>query len=90
MRQERMRMVKKGDPGGGPVIYWMSRDQRAQDNWALLFSQELALKQRRPLGVVFCLVPQFLGAAIRQYGFMLRGLQEVEKSLARINIPFFF
>ena len=21
---------------GGPVVYWMSRDQRVQDNWALL------------------------------------------------------
>jgi deoxyribodipyrimidine photo-lyase len=67
----------------------MCRDQRVNDNWALLFSQETALKQKVPLAVVFCLVPQFLGATIRQYDFMLKGLQEVEKNLADKNIPFY-
>ncbi len=84
-----MRILKKGDTGDGPVIYWMSRDQRAGDNWALLYSQELALKLKRPLGVVFCLTPQFLDATIRQYGFMLEGLRETEKNLTKKNIPFF-
>ena len=46
------------------------------------------MKRKVPLGVVFCLVPTFLNATIRQYGFMLKGLQEVEKRLARLNIPF--
>jgi len=35
------------------------------------------------------LVPQFLGATIRQYGFMLQGLQETENKLRGKNIPFF-
>jgi deoxyribodipyrimidine photo-lyase len=73
----------------GPIALWMSRDQRANDNWALLFAQELALKQKTPLVVVFCLVPEFLGAGRRQYAFMLKGLQEAEQSLAKKNIPFF-
>lgn len=34
----------------------MSRDKRVQDNWALLFAQELALQRRVPLVVAFCLV----------------------------------
>ncbi len=67
----------------------MSRDQRAKDNWALLFAQELALKHKAPLAVVFCLVPAFLGATNRPYRFMLKGLQEVEQSLGKKNIPFF-
>eukprot|EP00439_Symbiodinium_sp_Y106_P068760 s4047_g11.t1 len=29
------------DGSGGAVLYWMSRDQRAHDNWALLKAQEL-------------------------------------------------
>ncbi|MEI7499358.1 MAG: deoxyribodipyrimidine photo-lyase [Bacteroidota bacterium] len=29
----------------GCVIYWMQRDQRAIDNWALLYAQERALKK---------------------------------------------
>jgi deoxyribodipyrimidine photo-lyase len=89
MRQERVRILKDGKIGDGPIVYWMSRDQRVGDNWALLYSQELALKLKRPLGVVFCLVPQFLGATIRQYGFMLGGLQDTEKNLMKKNIPFF-
>lgn len=67
----------------------MSRDQRSQDNWALLFAQELALQNRKPLAVVFNLVPEFLGATLRQYGFMLRGLEELEKRFGKFNIPFF-
>lgn len=67
----------------------MSRDQRVHDNWALLFAQKLALENKRYLVVVFNLVPDFLEATIRQYGFMLKGLEEVETELSRYNIPFF-
>ena len=45
----------------------------------MLFAQRLALKQEVPLHVCFCLVPKFLDATIRQFGFMLKGLQEVEQ-----------
>jgi deoxyribodipyrimidine photo-lyase len=73
----------------GPVVYWMSRDQRMHDNWALLFAQEEALKLSSSLFVVFCLVPEFLDATIRQFKFMLDGLKEVEKNLKGKNISFF-
>jgi len=89
MREERVRVLKVGEEKRGPVLYWMSRDQRASDNWALLFAQSLALEKKVPLGVVFCLVEDFLGATLRQYGFMLRGLDEVKTSLEERNIPFF-
>jgi deoxyribodipyrimidine photo-lyase len=72
----------------GPILYWMSRDQRSEDNWALLYSQELALSRKVPLAVVFCLVPDFLGAAARQYDFMIRGLAETSMSLSLKSIPF--
>ncbi|MGQ9920222.1 MAG: deoxyribodipyrimidine photo-lyase [Desulfobacca sp.] len=74
---------------GGPVVYWLSRDQRAQDNWALLYAQQLALDHQAPLAVVFNLVPQFLQAAHRQYDFMLRGLRETAQVLEEHRIPFF-
>jgi deoxyribodipyrimidine photo-lyase len=89
MKKERLRILKKAEEKPGPIVYWMSRDQRAYDNWALFFAQEFAIKKRAPLAVVFCLVPQFLGATIRQYGFVLEGLQETEKKLSEKNIPFF-
>ena len=67
----------------------MSRDQRAHDNWALLFAQEMSLASRAPLVVIFCLAPRFLEATARHYLFMLKGLQEVERDLAKYNISFF-
>ena len=88
MNKNRVRSIRPGNIGSGPVVYWMSRDQRVNDNWALLFAQELALEKKLPLTVVFCLVPEFLSAAIRHYGFMLKGLQEVETELAKKNIGF--
>lgn len=42
------------------VAYWMSRDQRVQDNWSLIYAQKLALEHKVPLFVVFCLLPKFL------------------------------
>ena len=89
MNPKRVRPLKIVRPGRGPVVYWMSREQRTRDNWALLFAQERALEQKVPLFVVFCLVPQFLGATIRQYSFMLQGLWEVEQNLFEKNIPFY-
>ncbi len=84
----RARLLKDGIAGPGPVVYWMSRDQRARDNWALLFAQERALQRKVPLVVAFSLSPSFLGATIRQYGFMIEGLKEVEEELAAKNISF--
>ncbi|MFW5861691.1 MAG: deoxyribodipyrimidine photo-lyase [Spirochaetota bacterium] len=72
----------------GPVIYWMSRDQRARDNWALLHAAFSAAEMGTPLVVVFCLLPSFMDACLRQYDFMLRGLREVEQTLTGQNIAF--
>jgi len=70
------------------VLYWMSRDQRAEDNWALIYAQELATKSAVPVHVVFNLVPKFLAATLRQYSFMIDGLKETEKSLRALGIAF--
>ncbi len=81
--------TRGGNPGKGPVIYWMSRDQRVRDNWALLFARQLAFERKVPLAVVFTLSNSFLGAARRQYEFMLKGLEELESSLLQLRIPFY-
>ena len=70
IREARVRVLKEGNEGGGPVVYWMSRDQRVRDNWALLFAQAMALSRKESLAVLFCLAPKFLDGTIRQYGFM--------------------
>ncbi|WP_285907082.1 deoxyribodipyrimidine photo-lyase [Pseudodesulfovibrio pelocollis] len=70
----------------GPVLYWMSREQRVRDNWGLLHARELA-GRAHPLVVCFCLVPAYPGATLRHYDFMLSGLARVEIDLAALGIP---
>jgi deoxyribodipyrimidine photo-lyase len=84
----RVRLLNSKAERKGPVIYWMSRDQRVNDNWALLYAQQKALEKEEPLIVLFCLVPRFLDATLRHYSFMLEGLREVEGRLQELNIGF--
>lgn len=88
VNEKRVVFRREGEERSGPVVYWMSRDQRVADNWALLYAQQEALARKVPLVTAFCLAPAFLGATIRQYGFMLRGLQGVAARLAELAIPF--
>ena len=85
---ERVHLIKDGIRRRGPVVYWMSRDQRALDNWALLFARERADELKEGLSVVFSLAPGFLGATLRQYSFMLKGLMEAEGCFRKKGIPF--
>jgi len=73
----------------GPVVYWMSRDQRVEDNWALLFAQSVALERGEGVVVLFVLADRFLGAVRRQYRFMLKGLEETAREIISYNIPFY-
>ena len=73
--------------GTGPVVYWMSREQRVADNWGLWHAQQLALERGVPLLVLFTLADRFPGATLRQYDFMLRGLEQVAARLAGLQIP---
>ncbi|PRQ18022.1 putative deoxyribodipyrimidine photo-lyase [Rosa chinensis] len=90
----RFRVLKQGakpvDPNPGPVVYWMFRDQRVKDNWALIHAVEEANKAHVPVAVAFNLFDQFLGAKARHLGFMLRGLRQLHPDLQEAHqIPFF-
>jgi deoxyribodipyrimidine photo-lyase len=89
INEQRLRILSAGHETQGPVLYWMSRDQRVIDNWALIHAQTCAIKKKVPLIVCFCLVPDFLQASARHYRFMLKGLTEVETALHGKHIPFF-
>jgi deoxyribodipyrimidine photo-lyase len=84
----RSRKLNQRELGQGPIWYWMSRDQRVEDNWALVFASQLAKQEGRDLGVVFCLQDEFLGAGARQFTFMLEGLKELQSNLQKLQIPF--
>ena len=84
--ERRSRQLTGGRRGNGPVVYWMSRDQRVKDNWALLRAQQEAIAGKRGLVVIFCRVPAYQGATADHYAFMLNGLAEVKKNLEEHNI----
>ena len=86
--ERRSRCLLPGQHGKGPVVYWMSRDQRVSDNWALLWAQQEAIVRRKGLLVVFCMIADYPGATLRHYRFMLKGLEELQQKLTRFNICF--
>ncbi len=87
VNHQRIIQLKVAEESPGPIIYWMSRDQRIDDNWALIHAQDLALEKERSLRIVFCLVADFLQAGLRQYDFMLKGLVKCSLRASSRNIP---
>ena len=84
------RVRKLNDLGqkGGPVIYWMNREQRVKDNWALYYAQNKAVEMKVSLIVVFCMNEEFFGTRKKHYDFSLLGLEKVYLKLKELNIPF--
>lgn len=77
------------DSASGPVVYWMSRDMRVRDNWAVIEAVGAARRANTTAHVVFCLQTRgFLGATLRAYDFLLKGLAEVEEDCAALGIGF--
>ncbi len=66
----------------------MQSAQRTEFNHGLEFAIRRANEAGLPLVVFFALKPDFPEANRRHYHFMLEGLQEVEKSLAKRGIKF--
>ena len=81
-------LIKDGISGNGPLIYWMSRDQRIYWNRALEYSQKLAIEKKKPLIVIFGLSNYFLGATVRHFDFMLKSLDKINSKLEEYNIKF--
>ncbi len=87
----RVRKLNTAESGTeGPVVYWMSRDQRVAHNAALAYAAQLAREYNQPLMVVFCLRKKFAHGTERLIDFMLTGLEEVEADLVKKDIPFYF
>lgn len=73
---------------GKAVMYWMQREARVNDNWALLYAQEQAKLHNVPFYVVFNFVPVYNNASPALLLFLLQGLEVVEKNLQKFGIPF--
>ena len=89
MNNKRIKPLNKLKFNGSSICYWMQRDKRVQDNWALIYAQELALKNKVPLYVCFTYLGKFEDANIRQYKFLFEGLEETALKLNDKNIPFY-
>ena len=67
--QNRSRALKTTSFSGECVLYWMVRDKRVNDNWALIEAQNIAIRYKVSLVICF----QFYGLHrqinIRQYHF---------------------
>ncbi|MBF7097396.1 deoxyribodipyrimidine photo-lyase [Alkalibacter sp. M17DMB] len=72
---------------GNNVTYWMSRDQRIEDNWALIYAQNQAETTKKSLTILFCLDENYPSATRNHFDFMTTGLLECKISSEKLNIP---
>ncbi len=82
----RIRLIRQGIPGEGPVVYVMARDQRVNDNWALLYAEQYALERKKSVVVALPIAIDYPKAPARQKAFIIHGLKELERNLARLDI----
>ncbi|HIA91956.1 TPA: deoxyribodipyrimidine photolyase [Candidatus Saccharibacteria bacterium] len=71
-----------------PVLYIMSRDQRVQDNHALIAAQKHAQANDQSVIVAFMVYPKTGYRVLQQYEFMFEGLTHIKDELEALNIPF--
>ena len=87
---ERVKVLRGGKFEGKSVLYWMIREKRSTDNWALLASQKTALKNKVPLYVCFQYLGNFPNSNKRHYKFLFKGLLQTQEELNKKNITFSF
>lgn len=85
---ERSRVLREGKKGKGPVVYWMERDFRIQDNWALLYAHQEAVLGERPLIILMAIAPEDLKRPSLQTLFLLHSLQPLIQEAEALNIGF--
>jgi deoxyribodipyrimidine photo-lyase len=74
--------IRKGDY----VLYWMQQSQRSETNHALEFAIQEANRLKQGVLAGFGLMDDYPEANLRHYTFMLEGLKETQKSLAKRRI----
>lgn len=106
MKQERTKTLVQAEPCRdedipGSVVYWMQRDMRTKDNWAMLWAAYLAASRSVPLHVVYTLQPTpkqepkgslppaliDLPMSKRHGMFLIGGLEHVYRELKEQNVP---
>lgn len=88
MHNDRIAKISEGSLDGKSVIYLMSRDQRVDDNFALYEAQQKAIEIKQPLFVIFNLRNNIKNRSREHFIFMLKGLEELQEKLNKLNINF--
>ena len=90
VQEARVRVIREAaaPKDSRTVVYWMSREQRAADNWALLYALETGKRARLPTVVLFSLEESCSGSGIGQDRFMLEGLRLTAGQLEARGIVF--
>lgn len=88
MQSRILTLNRHNQKAGRCILYVMSRDQRVDDNHALLAAQQNAVESRLPLVVCFNLLPSSGVRGQEHYQFMLDGLREVADQLRKLEISF--
>ena len=89
IHHDRIRTRNDHEYERGPIVYWMSRDMRVHDNWALLHAQNVAEMHDVPLYVCYNLEIGFEGGAYRQHHFKIESLRRIKDMLETYGIPLF-
>ena len=84
----RVQTLREGPPRAGRyVLYWMQASCRAECNHALEFAVLRANELGQPVLACFGLTPAFPEGNARHYTFLLEGLRDARRALARRGIP---
>jgi len=73
-------------PQGDYVLYWMQASPRSHYNHALEYSIQKANELNKPLITFFGITNHYPEANLRHYQFLIEGLQDTQKMLAKKDI----
>jgi deoxyribodipyrimidine photo-lyase len=89
----RGRILNQSPRKSGPVVYWMNREMRLEDNWALIYAQTLANQEQQPCIVIFSLFDHFESAKNqpedKMFQRMKLGLKHVRDFAKQKHVPFY-
>ncbi|MEN9819850.1 MAG: hypothetical protein RL379_628, partial [Bacillota bacterium] len=77
----------------GPVVYWMNREMRIEDNWALIYAQTKSVEFNQPCIVIFSLFDHYESAKNTKddpmFTRMKLGLKLVVQQAKDKGLPFY-
>jgi deoxyribodipyrimidine photo-lyase len=90
---QRVRQLNEKSHQHGPIVYWMNREMRLDDNWALIYAKTFANEIKQPCVVIFSLFDSFGSAKNndddRMFHRMKLGLKLVAQQAKTRGLPFY-